>query len=748
MRVSCCLLVALLTAAAQTGAIPPELGSIAGHIVAAGQGRPVPDANILLGGTVFHAVTDSSGFFRMDGLRPGSYRLLASHVGFGTSETKVSVAPGREVTVQLELTSTPGRLDPIVVTATRAPSTGHRAPVTTHVVDPGRQGGGMQTAADLLRQLPGVDLAGGGSPGLVSGVSLRGAGFGQTLVLLDGVRLNTAARPSTLGGVDLGMFSVDRIDRIEVVKGAGSALYGSDAAGGVIHIFSRRLAAPCQTRLSAVAGGGQRVDTGGGYGIQRLNLYHGRRQGKWEWVLDGAITGTGGHLANTDARTFNGASRLARQHPDGQTRADLEVQRRRGGSPGAEGEGQFGAFDIDDRQNVDMVRLTLSQRRPLPGGWRLDGRASAQQMRILRRNPVVQAGERPGDFTARHRLLYLEPRLHLTRHLLRPLTVGMEYRHERQQDDLIGTRTLRVVGLSLHNRFEIGQQAVEFGTRFDHHDRYGSQLSPRLSAAVVMRPGLTAHAAVGRAFVPPNFDDLFRPPEIFAQPLGAITGETGNPELEPERAWSSEAGLRWHGRRGQGEAAVYGSRYRGLIQPRVVIAEIADSQQQLISAGNLARADITGLEITQRLHLTRATLQLAYTWQNAEGSDGTDRRRPLPGRLRQKLSGDLQVTIGAGADARGRELALRADWQERYFNPALLEWGEEDDMDDDEAAGIGAPDKAWRYLVLGANVRWRLSPSNTLFVDLANLTDARYQSVFGIPQPGLLVTAGWRLNVN
>ena len=83
----------------------------------------------------------------------------------------------------------------------------------------------------------------------------------------------------------------------------------------------------------------------------------------------------------------------------------------------------------------------------------------------------------------------------------------MRPRHVRQRDDLIGTRMLRVVGLSPHNRLEISRQAMEIGARSDHLERYSSQFSPRLSAVVAVRPELTTLAAVGRAF-----DDLFRPP--------------------------------------------------------------------------------------------------------------------------------------------------------------------------------------------------------------------------------------------
>lgn len=747
MRLSKVLFIGLLISAASPGAAATAM--ISGRVVVGEGGRPLPGANVILAGTPFHAITDEVGSFLFSGMAPGPYRVYVSHVGFASSEQVIETDRIGAQDLLFPLVPAPGRLDPVVVTASRAPATVLRSPVTAHVLDVGSGPAGSQTASDLLRALPGIDLSGGGAPGLVAGLSLRGAAPGQTLVLLDGVRLNMAGATSTLGGVDLSQIPVDRLDRVEVIKGPGSALYGADAAGGVVQLFSRGPGGP-STRISLTAGAGPRVDEeGGAYAIQRYHVSRGGMAGDWGWRADGSTGASGGHLENTDARTWNLAGQGVRQRSDGRTTLRGELGRRRGGAPGAEGQGQFGAFDIDDRQNDDLLRFSVGDSRPLLPGIQFDGSASGQWQRVERLNPVVQAGELVGDFVSEHQLWVLEPRVHATGRHLRPFTFGAEYRLERQRDDLFGTESASMRALYAQNRFEIGAHSLEAGARLDNHSLYGTELNPRLAALVQLRPGILLRAAAGRAFSAPSFDDLFKPTERFARAVGGFVGETGNRDLAPETVWSADAGLRWQSERAQGEATFYRSWYRDLIEPAAVRVP-ADSDDLFLSLDNLAEAEIAGLELVQRLRAGRSQIQLAWTLQQASGRDADGENRDLAGRLRRKLGCDYDLQLG-GAPESG--ISFRADWQERFFDEDLLEeegeFGDDDDDDEEgeEAGAIGAPGDTWRYLVLGAGARLRLRPGMALHLDVANLADARYQSVFGIPQPGLVATVGLRLDL-
>ena len=459
---------------------------------------------------------------------------------------------------------------------------------------------------------------------------------------------------------------------------------------------------------------------------------------------------SGGHLENTDARTWNLAGQGVRQRPGGSTTLRAELGLRRGRR--SRGRRAGAVRGLRHRRPPERRRppfQRIGDSRPLRPGIQFDGSASGQWQRVERLNPVVQAGELVGDFVSEHQLWVLEPRLHVTGRHLRPFSFGAEYRLERQRDDLFGAESASMSALYAQNRFEIGAHVLEAGARLDNHSLYGTELNPRLAALFQVRPGILLRAAAGRAFSAPSFDDLFKPTERFARAVGRFVGETGNRGLAPETVWSADAGLRWQSQRAQGEATLYRSWYRDLVQPAAVrLPEGGDDL--FLSLDNLAEAEIAGLELAQRLRAGRSQIQLAWTLQQASGRDADGDSRDLAGRLRRKAGCDYDLQLGATQES---GISFRADWQERYFDEDLLEeeegaFGDDDDDEEGEEAGaIGAPGEAWRYLVLGAAARLRLKPGMALRFDVANLADARYQSVFGIPQPGLVATVGLRLDL-
>ncbi len=138
---------------------------------------------------------------------------------------------------QNSLQPRPAALDPIIVTAARAsqPITDVLADVTVIGADEILRSG-VQSLAELLQRQPGVEIVQNGGPGSVSGALLRGANRGQTLVLIDGIR----AGSSSSGSTSLEAIPLDQIDHIEILRGPASSLYGADAIGGVVQVFTKR----------------------------------------------------------------------------------------------------------------------------------------------------------------------------------------------------------------------------------------------------------------------------------------------------------------------------------------------------------------------------------------------------------------------------------------------------------------------------------------------------------------------------
>ena len=173
------------------------------------------------------------------------------------AQTQIKSAPAKK---QASQPTTPPRkqeaqkLNPVVVTATRIEQPIADIGTTITVVeDPQIQEQKIDRVEDVLRQVPGVQVTQSGSPGAETGVSIRGASSAQTLVLVDGVEVNLGAT----GGFDIGNLTTDNLDRVEILRGAGGSLYGSQAIGGVVNVLSQEGQGP--PTASLVSAGGNRA---------------------------------------------------------------------------------------------------------------------------------------------------------------------------------------------------------------------------------------------------------------------------------------------------------------------------------------------------------------------------------------------------------------------------------------------------------------------------------------------------------
>jgi vitamin B12 transporter len=129
----------------------------------------------------------------------------------------------------------PQKLPPVVVTATRIEQPLSEIGTTVSVVEQSQiQSQQIQSVDNVLRQVPGVVVAQSGSPGTETDVMIRGASSSQTLIMIDGVEVNTGAS----GGFDISNLTTDNLDRVEVLRGAGGSLYGSQAIGGVVNLIT------------------------------------------------------------------------------------------------------------------------------------------------------------------------------------------------------------------------------------------------------------------------------------------------------------------------------------------------------------------------------------------------------------------------------------------------------------------------------------------------------------------------------
>ena len=219
-------------------------GEISGIIRDSSTNEPLPGANVIVKGTKIGTSTGPDGTFIIKNLSAGEYTLDISLIGYKqiTRSLTLGNAPGDDLQYSLE--PLPWELDAVVVTATRRKQILKDVPVTTELItkEEMTQTGAL-TVAEALESNIGANISDDLSG---KGITLRGIDPSRVLVLIDGRRVIGRVK----GSLDLGQISLSNVDRIEIVKGSGSTLYGSDALGGVINIITRKPRESASARTS------------------------------------------------------------------------------------------------------------------------------------------------------------------------------------------------------------------------------------------------------------------------------------------------------------------------------------------------------------------------------------------------------------------------------------------------------------------------------------------------------------------
>ena len=577
------------------------------------------------------------------------------------------------------------RLEPIVVTGSREPQTLDRVTADVVVIDAGRiRASTADSIEDLLRREAGVQVSRNGGPGQNASVFIRGGGANATVVLIDGVRVGSA----TLGQVEFESIGLGQIDHIEVLRGPASSLYGADAVGGVVQIFTKR--GEGEPRFSANG-------AIGGYGARQAGAGIGGASGGFDYAASLARERNRGVSALKPGDQFgnfnpddDGFTRDTGQFKLGFTpaaghRVGLNVVESRLNAQYDASEfapptfAQDASPDFRNRLKSDVI--ALDYRGAITPAWTASAQLShndddlksggniIDRFRTRRDQLIGQAAWKPSAD--------------------QQLVVAYEHLTEKAEStaylgDRKRTNNAFVVGYT----GQFGPQVVQADLRRDQNSVYGGDTTGRLGWSMALAPGLRVRALAGTTFRAPSFNELFY-------------RDFGKPDLTPERGRSIELGLNWRAGDSEAAATVYRNRVNDLIgyQPLQSACATDPTQFQFGCAANIGRARLQG-----------ATLSGAQRW----GA--------------WRISGTLDF-LDAKDLATGDRLARRAAHQESLaadydlgawrFGAALLAVGARPD------GGV----TLGRYATLDLHARWRVAKQWQLEAKLLNATDRQYEPV-------------------
>ncbi|QCN98445.1 TonB-dependent receptor (plasmid) [Azospirillum argentinense] len=574
-------------------------------------------------------------------------------------------------------------LGPVTVTATGTPESTLTAPAFTTVItseDLKKEGVASSGLPEILGRSVGVndrtDATGRDE------VVIRGMGANYSLVLVNGRRVSTSDALWRGGDFDYHSIPMSAIERVEVVRGPLSSLYGSDAIGGVVNIITKK---PTDTWSGEINGDYRVVEPGRGGTQYRTGLYAAGP------IVDKVSASVSAEYFNRQAwyddSRYNGVVPVLEKKNLANLLTTL-------------------AFDVTENQTLEAnYGLNRDNR---PRGY-YDRWLSSQKQEIVRNtfgaahrgnwgwgDTLVEANYEDGriddynsSFNApqqRHlkeKNLFLHGRSNFRLGFNR-LTAGAEYRKQTVEDP----NTFLQSGKS-----EIGQKAVYLqdqiglidgltltvGTRYDHHEIFGGEFTSRANVVYALTDALSLKAGVSQGYKAPDAYQLSREYRIVS--CGGRCFLSGNPNLEPETSTNYEIGLETRYDRWDGSVVLFHNKVKDMIQA------VYDPVAVARNWSNINNVDISGVEVTGSVSLTpKLLLSGNYTYLYTEQSNGAE----LDYRPRHKVNASLTwqaldtVSTSVSTSYTGPQLQGTS----KMPGYTLLNWGVSADVT--EALTVGA----------------------------------------------------------
>jgi len=538
----------------------------------------------------------------------------------------------------------------------------------------------IANANDILRLLSSVEVRARGPYGVQADFSIRGAGFGQALVMVDGVRLNDAQSGHHNADIPV---PLEAIDRIEVLRGAGSSLHGADAFGGTINIITKRSAPRASFDL---AGGSWDLFEGaGGTGLQQRI---GDREAALTHTLYGSFSRSSGFETARDHRvgtvqyqaSAGSSGSLLLAHTDKEFGAN----------------GFYGPAPSREwtRQSLARYEQRLVRADRWQGAFNAAYRAHGDHFIYNENNPSLSE--------SRHRTNAVsgQAKLHYTASPATQISMGADAGGDWIRSSNLGDHDFARGGIFTEMQQRIGSRVLLHpGVRFDTYSRFGSAWSPSLAASIWQSPRLKFRASGGHAFRVPTFTELY-----YRDP-----NHQGRGELDPERAWAADGGVDVFLPRGfSGSVTVFGR------WENDVIDWVRASASERWVTTNIRDIDTRGLETGVRQQLgSRAEASFQYTWQQADAATLDMLSKYALDFARHSIAASTVVRAGQLTVGPRIEFKHRVDGRE--------------------------------YWLVDTRVGYRVTGRWEVFADGLNLLDTDYQEIRGVAMPGRSVRFGVRV---
>ncbi len=580
-------------------------------------------------------------------------------------------------------------LSEVIVTANRLPEPLDQAlSATTVITRDDIETRQARSLEDVLDGVDGLSISNSGGPGKLTSFFVRGTDADQLLVLVDGVRIGSA----TAGTAALQNLPVEQIDRIEFVRGPRSSLYGADAIGGVLQVFTRRGGGNWQPEFSA---------SGGSFDTRQVQAHlGGGDEHAWLQLQTGWQDTAGINACNGSSVLFQGC--FAEQ-PDRDGYRYKSVSFSAGGQPAAGTVLDASLLRATSRVEYDGTYTNNSHLLQQVAGASLQQRLGGHGSLALR---IGRAWDRSDDyldtrfqgrFATRRDSASLQ--WNVTPVAGQTLVLGADF----LRDHVDGSTAYLVdsrdnTGVYTQYIANVARWRFEGSLRDDDNQQFGRHATGDAAVGFRVSPALQLLAQYGTGFKAPTFNDLYYPPDPYF-------GPSSNPALRPERSRSLELAARGRVATASWRVSLFRTSIRDLI-----------ALDDNYLPANIDAARIRGLEASASLPWRDWRLTAGFTLQDPQDrGSGANRGNLLTRRPRTAGHLDVQRRIG--------RLALGARW--------VAEGARYDDAANTRRLG--------GYGTLDLRAEARLNASWRVQLRAANVFDKRYETIAWYNQPGRAV---------
>ena len=568
--------------------------------------------------------------------------------------------------------NTDNRSETVIVTATRTAITADEnlssVTVITHE-DIERQN--ATSLQEVLQSVAGITMASSGGQGTISSLFMRGTNSDHVLVLVDGIKVGSI----TAGLTAFEFLPVEQIERIEIVRGPRSSLYGSEAIGGVIQIFTKKGDGKAKPSLSLSAGTYNTykavASVSGGDDRLNYNASLSSYDTKGFNACDGQppFDGCGVIEPDNDSyRYVSGGLSLGYQLTD-KTKLELSWLR-------SDGDVKYDGFYNQTKSTQEITGLKVS--RDISSSWVTSfqlGQSKDERDNFSDGTFLNYSNTDRNSATLQNDFLLSDNK---------ELTVGLDYQDD-QLDDSFGYDNTSRANKGLFTQYiqGMGDQNIQASVRYDDNEQFGDHTTGSLAWGYKHNEKQRVTLSYGTAFIAPSFDDLYFP-------------GFGNRYLRPEKSKSFEVGYR--------QQASWGgwslNAYRTYIDDLIVYSFLSSLPE------NIEKAWIKGLEVTINARVSNWDAQLDLSLLDPENQSNNSNNGNVLPRRAKKLA-RLVISKDFGKTNVGGTLVAVG---ERYDDPANTK-------------------QLNSYYTLDINASYRLNPDWRVSASIKNVFDEDYETV-------------------